>query len=269
LAEAPDLAKQELKIEILDGGGKIIRTLKSDKDKGVEGGGGNASFALPAEKGINRISWDLRRDPTVSIDYEFIFGAASDDKEIEGYTVAPGRYGVRLSYGDVVQESTVDVSWDPITDYDEQAVRDQQQFVDRIFSMLDGIYRRVNSLQKIRQQIELRKTLAADAGDEAMVAAAEELLAALKEWQESVTTPHRGNGQDVLNFAPKLDAFLTGLLQQADAAVLGVTQGQRDRFADLEPEWAAAMQSWNSLIEGKVAEFTRQAGPAVVVPGWE
>jgi len=102
-----------------------------------------------------------------------------------------------------------------------------------------------------------------------MVEAAEALLAALKQWQEMVTTPHRGNNQDVLNFAPQLDAFLTGLYQQADAAVLGITQGQRDRLADLQPQWAQAMQSWDTLIETDVAGFTRRAGPAVVVPTWE
>jgi len=102
-----------------------------------------------------------------------------------------------------------------------------------------------------------------------MVEAAEALLAALKQWQEMVTTPHRGNNQDVLNFAPRLDAFLTGLYQQVDAAVLGITQGQRDRLADLQPQWAQAMQSWESLIETDVAGFIRSAGPAVIVPTWE
>jgi len=183
--------------------------------------------------------------------------------------VAPGTYGVRLTYGDVVQESTVEVQWDPINAYDEQNIRDQQKFVADTFAMINGIYKRVNSLLKIRQQVELRKTLADDAGDDEMVEAAEAVLEALKLWQESVTTPHRGNGQDVLNFAPKLDAFLTGILQQADTAVLGVTQGQKDRFADLAPQWEEAMLRWDALVEIEVAEFTRRAGPAVLVPTWD
>jgi hypothetical protein len=269
LAEEADLEEQELTIEILDDSGDVIRTLKTDKEKGVEGGGENASYTIPAEKGINRITWDLRRNPTTSVDYEFIFGAARDDKEIQGYTVAPGTYGVRLAYGDVVQESTVEVQWDPINSYDEQKVREQQRFLAGTFAMIDGIYKRVNSLLNIRKQVDIRKSLADEAGDDEMVEAAEALLVALKQWQEMVTTPHRGNNQDVLNFAPQLDAFLTGIYQQADAAVLGITQGQRDRLADLEPQWAEAMESWETLIETDVAEFTRRAGPAVIVPSWK
>jgi len=253
----------------LSASGDVIRKLKTDKEKGVEGGGENASFTIPAEKGINRITWDLRRNPTTSLDYEFLFGAARDDDAIQGYTVAPGTYGVRLTYGDSVQESTVEVQWDPINSYDEQSVREQQAFLAGTFAMIDGIYKRVTSLQKIQKQVELRNSLADDAGDDETVAAAEALLAALKQWQETVTTPHRGNNQDVLNFAPKLDAFLTGLYQQADSAVLGITQGQRERLADLQPQWAEAMQDWDALIENDVAECTRRAGPAVIVPAWD
>jgi len=269
LSEEPDLDEQELKIEILRESGDVIRTLKTDKENGVEGGGENASYTIPAEKGINRVTWDLRSNPMTSVDYDFIFGAARDDDAIQGFTVAPGTYGVRLTYGDFVQESTVEVQWDPINDYEEQAIREQQHFLVGTYAMIDGIYKRVNSLQKIQKQIELRKSLADDAGDDEMVEAAEALLAALKQWQEAVTTPHRGNNQDVLNFASQLDAFLTGLYQQADSAVLGITQGQRDRLADLQPQYEEAMRSWDRLVETDIADFTRRAGPAVIVPAWE
>lgn len=269
LPEALDLKEQELMIEILNDSGDVIRTLKTDKEKGAEGGGANAGFAIPAEKGINRIVWDLRRNPTTSVEYDFVFGAARGDKEIQGYVVAPGTYGVRLSYGDVVQDSTIEVQWDPINSYDNQAVREQQEFLANTFAMVDGIYKRVDSLIGIRKQVELRKSLAEDADNEALAAAAETLLASLKDWQESVTTPHRGNGQDVLNFPPKLDAFLTGIYQQADSAVLGITQGQRDRLADLQPQWEEAMRSWDALVENDVANFARNAGPTVVVPAWD
>ena len=269
LATEPDLEEQEVTIEILDDTGDVIRTLKTDKDKGAEGGGDNASYTIPAEKGINRITWDLRRKPTTSVEYDFIFGAARGDKAIQGYTVAPGTYGVRLSYGDVVQETTVEVKWDPINSYDDEAIREQQEFLANIFDMVDGIYRRVGSLIGVRKQVELRKTLADEAGDVGTVEAADALLNFLTEWQESVSTPHRGNNQDVLNFAPQLDAFLTGVYQQADSAVLGITQGQRDRLADLQPQWDEAMRDWDLLIDNNVDNFTRSAGPAVIVPDWE
>ena len=113
------------------------------------------------------------------------------------------------------------------------------------------------------------KSLAEKAGDTAQAESATVVLDALSDWQNSVSTPQRTNNQDVLNFAARLDAFLANLYGQVDAAVLGVTQGQRDRFEDLEPQWREAMTEWDRLIDGEVATYIRDAGPAVVVPDWE
>ena len=95
-----DLAEDAVQIEILDGSGNAIRTLKTDADTGVEGGGSGVAYALPAQKGINRAVWDLRRNATPEVDYRFLFGAARGAKSFSGHTVAPGNYGVRLTHGD-------------------------------------------------------------------------------------------------------------------------------------------------------------------------
>jgi photosystem II stability/assembly factor-like uncharacterized protein len=269
LADEPDLAEQGVNIEILDSDGVVIRTLETDEDKGAEGGGEHTKYAIPAQQGINRAVWDLRWDPTTAVDYKFLFGAARDENAIEGYRVGPGTYTVRLTHGDVVATSSVRVIWDPVNEYVTSRIDEQQAFTGRLYGMIDGIYQRVGSLLDIRKQVELRKSIAEDAGDAATEDNAGALLEALEEWQHSVSTPQRENGQDVLNFAPKLDAFLINLYQQADAAVLGITQGQRDRFDDLEPEWRDATQRWERLIGEDVDWFSRQAGPAIVVPAWE
>jgi len=269
LAEDADLDESELKLEILSSDGNVIRTLKTDEEKGVEGGGGNASYALPAQAGINRAIWDLRTVPTTSLDYGIVFGAARGDDAVQGYRVAPGSYRVRLSYGDETQEAELEVRWDPVNDYDAEKISEQQQFLSTTFDMLNAVYQRIAALQGMQKQLELRKTLAEEADDSDTAQAAEALLAALKEWQESVTTPQRETFQDVLNFAPRIDAFLTNVYQAADSAVLGLTRGQTDRLTDLQAQWDDAMQRWDSLVETEVADFNQQAGPAMLVPTWE
>lgn len=269
LPEEVDLEEASVTIEILDDDGNTIRTLETDADTGVEGGGDGVQYAIAAQQGINRIVWDLRRKPTPEIDYPFLFGAARGANSFSGHTVGPGTYGVRLTDGDTVLESTVDVLWDPVNEYDDAAVREQQAMLDTLYGMLESIYQRLNSLLAIQQQVEVRKSLAEKAGDTAQAEAAGALLDALEAWQKRVSTPERTNNQDVLNFAAQLDAFLANLYGQVDDAVLGVTQGQRDRFADLEPQWRQAMQAWDRLIGEDVSAFIDQAGPAVVVPAWE
>jgi len=158
--------------------------------------------------------------------------------------------------------------WDPVNEYDSGRLAEQQAFAALTFNMLDGIFKRIDSLLDIKKQVELRKTLAEDVGEDALVAEASKLLEALNQWQESVTTPARENGQDVLNYAPKLDAFLINIFGQADSAVLGITQGQRDRLADIEPQWQAAMQAWDDLVSNEIAAFSGRAGPVLIMPPW-
>jgi hypothetical protein len=269
LPEAPELDDASVKLEILDSAGNVIRTLETDPETGAEGGGAGVAYALPAEQGINRIVWDLRRKPTPEIDYPFLFGAARGAKSFSGHVVGPGTYGLRLTAGETVLESNVEVDWDPINDYDDAATRDQQAMLADLYGMLEGLYQRLNTLLAIKEQVELRKSLAEKAGDTAQAESATAVLDALSDWQNSVSTPQRTNNQDVLNFAARLDAFLANLYGQVDAAVLGVTQGQRDRFEDLEPQWREAMTDWDRLIGGEVATYIGDAGPAVVVPDWE
>lgn len=268
LADDADLDDEALTLEILAADGSVIRTLETDAEQGIEGGGGGVSYALPAEKGINRAVWDLRTAPTTRLDYDVVFGA-DDSKSIAGYRVAPGTYTVRLTKGDEVEAREVEVSWDPINSYDAAKIAEQQAFLAEAFGMIDAVYKRIASLQSITRQVELRKAVAEEADDEALVEAADALLEALETWQKSVTSPERETFQDVLNFAPGIDAFLTNVYQQADAAVLGLTRGQRERLDDLRPQWQAAMDAWDRLMREDVAAFNRVAGPAVATPAWD
>ena len=168
-----------------------------------------------------------------------------------------------------MQETEVEVIWDPVNTYDSASVAEQQAFLAEALGMIDGVFKRVKTLQGVQKQVELRKSLAEAEGDDAVVESADELLDALKAWQESATTPSRETFQDVINFAPRIDSFLINVYQIADNSVLGLTQGQRDRLDDLRPRWQAIVDSFDALMQNDVAAFNRAAGPALIVPDWE
>ncbi len=265
LADELDLEEDTLTLEIINSDGVIVRTVQSDETVGLEGD----DSALPAQAGINRFVWNLRSDSAATLDYDVVFGAG-DDKAIAGYHLAPGRYSLRMELSDrVIAESEINIRWDPINSYDESAIAEQQAFLAENFRMIDALYRRVGSLQSIVKQVELRKALADEADDELVSEAARALLTTLETWQHSVSTPQRKTFQDVLNFHPRIDTFLINVYQQADSAVLGLTSGQRRRLDDLRPEWQAAIDAWDELIEKEVPAFNALAGPAVAVPSWQ
>ena len=80
----------------------------------------------------------------------------------------------------------MDLIWDPVNSYAADDIREQQAFLAEDFGMIDAIYQRIDSLQSIQKQVELRKAMAVEARDETMKRAARSLLEALREWQTSV-----------------------------------------------------------------------------------
>ncbi|MCH2099465.1 MAG: hypothetical protein MK142_13860 [Pseudomonadales bacterium] len=270
LDAALDLDEKSLEIQILDpASGELIRTLTTSAEQGNGGGGSNASYALPAEAGMNRAVWDLRHDALPSPEYPFLYGVPFGDNAPQGHRVAPGEYVVRMRTGDIVAEQPLRVEADPAIEVDAARTEEQQQMLSEMNAMIGAIYLRIQTLSAIREQTELRKALAERTGDDATLEAAEALLEALATWQSSVTTPERRTFQDVLNFAPRVDAFLIDLYQQVDDAVLGVTQGQRDRFGDLRTLWSTDVEAgWDALIEAHVQPFIDRGGPVLYMPDW-
>ena len=266
LGSEPALETEEVVLEILDADGTVIRRLATDTDTSNAGGGRGVDYALPAEAGLNRALWDLRTAPTVELDYAFVMGAGFGQKSVAGYHVAPGAYGLRLTYGDTVRESAVEVAWDPINDYDPDRIAEQQQAVAEVFDMLDTTYRRLATLADLRSQVEMRRKLAEAAGDEELAESARALLEDLDAWRDRVSTPGVKAAQDQVGLPPRLEAFLANIYRIIDEAVLGLTSGQRDRLADLRPRWQSAMDDWDRLVGERVAGFNDGAGQAVLVP---
>lgn len=112
-------AETPVKLEILDGDSKVVRTLAR----------------VPREAGINTTSWDLAYEParprraaapvTVAEDFEEsmarLFGAPSGPRAL------PGRYVVRLTVGNETLEQPLTVRVDPTSNTSIEALR--QQFI--------------------------------------------------------------------------------------------------------------------------------------------
>lgn len=83
----------ELRIEILDSEGEVIRTL----------------LRRPRE-GLNRIRWDLRRKAILPPPVD---GSDDDMEDFPGARAVPGTYTVRVSYRDETTEASLEVLPDP------------------------------------------------------------------------------------------------------------------------------------------------------------
>lgn len=266
LSEEHDLKETELKLEVLSADGTLLRTLKSDAKAGVKGGRGK----LAAEAGINRVSWDMRREAITDI--PGVWTSGGGDGEIDGYLMGPGTYTLKLSLGDeVVGEAPLWIEWDPRLSFDASETSDQQAMVSSLHAMVDELHGSINALRAVKAQAETRKGLIEkQGGSEALMEAADAVIEAVDEWEASVISTEREFFQDVLNWPDRLASDLQVLYGAVDDARQGLTKGMRDRFADLEPQYADAVARRDAVISGPVAAFNtlfaEEAEPGLALP---
>ncbi|MFN7947433.1 MAG: hypothetical protein U0Z53_18940 [Blastocatellia bacterium] len=113
----------EVKLEILDAAGKVVRSFTSgqqanaDQSQGMRGPRGGGGATRPTKKaGLNRFAWDLR--------YPGAEGAGF------GPLAVPGRYQVRLSIGSWNQTRPLEIRIDPRVAADGVTIADLREQLD-------------------------------------------------------------------------------------------------------------------------------------------
>ena len=76
--------------------------------------------------------------------------------------------------------------------------------------------------------------------------------------------------QDVVNFLNRLNAHMLNLLGTIDGSNPPLTQGQRERYADLSEEWQSYKKKLDQIMDhevGKYNQLYKEKGlPAVIIP---
>jgi len=265
LAEAPDLEADTLTIEIVDGNGEVVRTLKTDAKTGPEGGGSGSAYALPAEQGLNRAVWNFATDAIEHELDDFVI-ASGGDKQIDGYTAGPGDYTVRLTHGEVTAEQPLTVRFDPRQDYDPAHLAQQQQLVKSAYRMLDEFQATLIGLRKIREQAKLKHGIFEDREQPEKAEAMQAVIDAIDEWEDGNIATEREYFQDVLNWPDRLFTELQFLYGTLDGALPRVTEGMKQRHADLKGRFDDAMSARDTVLEGPVAEANQMNEDALVAP---
>lgn len=246
----------EVKLDILDAGGKVLRSYSSKKDETFKPypGGPRPAPVLPAGKGIQRFAWDFRTAGLPDIPGVYVYG------DYSGHRVPPGIYRARLSYKGQVSEATFEVAPDPRLQVAPSDWQEQQQLIARIEQHIADMHGCVNALRKSRKQIESLNEAFKEAGGEnekALLEAGKQLLQKIDAWESNIVETRQKNFQDVINWPSKLNADFFDLRAKLDVHDPRVTQGVRDRLAHLETEWSKHRAAWQKLADEDVAAYNR------------
>jgi len=245
-----------LTLEVLEND-KVIRTYTNKKKSNFKSwpGGPSKPQILPSKKGVNRFTWDFRRAPLPSIHKVFIFGG------LAGSRVAPGKYTLRMTLGDVISETEATILPNPKVLSSAEDFVAQQKMLVSIENTVKEMHESVNQMRSAKTQLSHYANLLKDSKNaDSLLEKGKELTKRINSWEENLIQAKQKTFQDVINFNNKLNAQLIQLKSYIDQANPKVTNGAKERFNDLMNDWQVyknerdtiintEMQAYNSLFK--------------------
>ena len=259
-AEAPD---STVTLEVLNPNGDVVRSFTSDSAAAAEAD----ETMLPVEAGHTRFRWNLRSDGVDDVDDAITWGYTG------GVKAVPGTYQVRLRVaGEPTQTQSFAVRMDPrLEDVTQQDLQAQHDLAVAVRDSLNSIYDAIRTIRSVRSQVTSVASHAAEAGhdDADMQTLADTIASKLSSIEGELMQVKNESNQDPLNFPPMLDNQYASLYGYVAAPDGPPTDGARERFADLNDEWAALQDRMQQVMRTDVAAFNQRVGemgPPVFVP---
>jgi photosystem II stability/assembly factor-like uncharacterized protein len=256
----------ELKIDILDGQGRPVRTLSSvprvpDYSSEHEDPEDLKKSALPVDPGVQRAVWDLAYEGARKIRG----GKIDTGDPSRGPLAVPGKYTVRLTVDGRSLTTPVTVLPDPRGSAPQADLEAQLAFGLRVRDAISRLTGLVNQLRSVREQLQARtKSLAADKPGNDMAAFVTSIQSVIKKsiaLEERFHNPTAEVVYDILAMrgGAKLYSRLSPLQMWViegegapTSGMLQVLEAQEEELAQLERE----TQAWLST---EVAALNQQA----------
>jgi hypothetical protein len=266
-------AQGELRLEILDSEGAVLRSFESlTAGPGAEGTGSAEqgmgapearaiSPQLATAAGMHRFVWDLRLEGPLAL--------GSGRRASSGPIVAPGRYQVRLSDGDWSATQALEVRIDPRVASDGVTQEDldaQLGLSLQARDALSDLRAAVSRLRTLRARVADRRAQVVEggfaSGDAPLLAGARTLESRLAELEGLLVQVAQGKTGAELE--PQLEDQLTYLYGMLLAADQRPGRDAYERFTDVKQELDGHLAAIEALVAGELAEWNRAVAEAGV-----
>jgi photosystem II stability/assembly factor-like uncharacterized protein len=256
LPEKTDL-ETTVTLEILDEKGQLVRKYseKPDLKFNSYAGGPNADPTIMTRLGLNRFVWDTRYPTLPGATNVFIEGS------YDGRKAAPGTYQVKLKMGDQERTTTFKLMADPRLNYPASDYEAQQKLQILVEDGVREIHNAVNTIRKIRKQInDVVEVLDEKMEFKEVIEAGRRTAQKITDWEENVVQVKAQSNDDIINFENKISADYIFLKGEMDVNIPYVTQGQQERYTELNADWQKLKSAMNALIQNDVSAFNKLCG---------
>ncbi len=264
--------EQEVKIDILDAAGAVIRSYSSLKaeplDEPRDPDDKKPEKQIKLEDGLNRFVWDLHYAPAERVPGYFLWEYNDGAK---GPLAVPGQYQVRLTAAGKTLTSPLALKLDPRVNTSQADFEKQFKLEMDVREQLNRIYSAVNQIQDVREQLAgLKKRLGPDAS-KSLTDAAEGLETKLVAARDPLVNFKISASEDSLAYAPGIDARLAFLsMVVAGFSDSAPTESQSEELTKLTRETDELLARWQQVRNGELAAFQKLAAeqniPPIYVP---
>jgi photosystem II stability/assembly factor-like uncharacterized protein len=254
--------KQEVKIEILDAAGTVIRDYSSKKteplDEPRDPDDKKPEKQIKPEAGLNRFVWDLHYEEANRVPGYFLWEYNDGAK---GPLALPGKYQVRLTANGKSATAPFELKIDPRVTTSQNDLEKQFKLEMDVREQLNRVYDAVNQIQDVHEQLDaLKKRLAPGDSSKALLDGASTLDAKLIAARDPLINFTITASEDSLAYAPGIDAKLAFLsMAVAGFSDSAPTEAQYQAFDKLKKQTADLMARWEQVRNADIANFQKLA----------
>ena len=238
--------KGEVKLEILDAKGEIVRSLSSIEKKEEETppewpDQERPQEKIPAEAGMNRFAWDLRYAGPHKLPGEVSFETRS-----RGPMAPPGTYQVRLTAEGKSFTVPLELKMDPRVNVSAADMQKQFELQLQMRDELSDIHDTVREIRETRSQIKGLRARLEDVKYKTVIEGANALDQKAKPIEEQLLQVQVKSSEANLNYPDLIDEQLHGLVYSVafDGAP---TQQQYAAFESLKAQAAPLLAKWKEV----------------------
>ena len=258
-----DAPKDEIKLDILDAKGNVIRKFSSKKPKQEEGAEENpfrrgGAESIPAEKGLNRFVWDLRYEPATKVPGLVVWGGSG-----AGPFAVPGKYQAKLTAAGKDYTVSFEIKEDPRVPVTQADLEKQLELGLKIRDRLSEAHKAVNEMKEVQAQIAaLKKRVGDESKAKPAVSAADDLNKKIESIEAGLVQLKSKSGEDSLNFPIMPADQLQALLSTVDGADTAPTAQSYTVYDRLNGEIAPPLEQWSQTKSKDLPALNKEISKA-------
>jgi hypothetical protein len=253
--------KEEVKLEILDAQGAVVKAYSSTKKEEDSGPAEwpdvlRLSETLPVAEGLNRFAWNLRYEDPVKVPGNFY----ESDVPPKGPMALPGTYQARLTMAGQSQTAPLELRKDPRVDVSQADLEKQFELERQIARRLAALHNTVNGIRELRSQINgLEQRYKNASGWQAVKPLADELTKKMTAVEEKIIQTKMKSTEGDLRYPTMIDEQLIYLNSSVDSTDAAPTEGQQQLFADLSAKLQEQLVAWDGILSHDLTSLNRTA----------